>query len=84
MWWAVNTFTTGAYDDAYPVTPAGRGVAVLLMLAGIALIGMLTANLAAFLLERAPGESGSDDDVSAKLDEVLRRLTALEERQGRQ
>lgn len=55
---------------------------MLLILSGIALIGMLTANLAAFLLEQAPGEPGSDEDVSAKLDEVLRRLAVLEERQG--
>ena len=80
LWWAVSTFTTGAYGDAFPVTPAGRGVAVLLMVAGIALIGILTANLAAFLLERGPGEPGSDEDLSAKLDEVLRRLAALEDR----
>ena len=79
LWWAVTTVTTVGYGDTFPVTPAGRGVAAFLMVSGIALFGVLTANLASFMLERAPG---GEDDVSAKLDEVLRRLAALEARQG--
>jgi len=79
LWWAVTTITTVGYGDTVPVTPAGRGVAAFLMLSGIALFGVLTANLASFMLERAPG---GEDDVSAKLDEVLRRLAELEERAG--
>ncbi len=82
LWWAVTTITTVGYGDTYPVTPAGRGVAAFLMLSGIALFGVITANLATFLLERGPGEPGSDEHVSAKLDEVLRRLEELEERVG--
>ena len=58
-------------------------VTAFLMMSGIALFGVLTANLASFMLERGPGESGSDGDVAAKLDEVLRRLAQLEERQKR-
>ncbi|HEX2149395.1 MAG TPA: potassium channel family protein, partial [Actinomycetota bacterium] len=37
LWWAVTTTTTVGYGDRFPVSPAGRGVAVLLMLSGIAL-----------------------------------------------
>jgi voltage-gated potassium channel len=82
MWWAVTTITTVGYGDTFPVTPAGRGVAAFLMVSGIALFGVLTANLAAFLLERAPGTRADTDNERStddRLDEILVRLTALEE-----
>lgn len=75
LWWSVTTVTTVGYGDTFPVTPAGRGVAAVLMLTGIALFGVLTANIAAFFVEHE-----QQDPVVGKLDEVLRRLTALEDR----
>lgn len=74
LWWAVTTVTTVGYGDTYPVTAAGRGVAAFLMVSGIGLLGVLTANVAAFFIEKEQQE----DAVSEKLDEVLRRLEQLE------
>lgn len=76
LWWSMTTVTTVGYGDTFPVTPSGRGVAVFLMLAGIALFGVLTANIAAFFVE----EDQQGDPVADRLDEVLRRLERLEER----
>jgi voltage-gated potassium channel len=36
LWWAVTTITTVGYGDRFPMSSAGRGVAVALMIAGIA------------------------------------------------
>jgi hypothetical protein len=47
------------------------------MFAGIALFGVFTANLAAFMLDRDDGGDGGPTD-SEKLDEVL--LDAIEQR----
>jgi voltage-gated potassium channel len=91
LWWAASTMTTVGYGDVYPVTPLGRGIALVLMVGGIAFFGVLTANLAAFLLERAeahrPHVPAPDApaalaalDVAARLDELLDRLTAIEAR----
>jgi voltage-gated potassium channel len=76
LWWAVTTITTVGYGDRFPVTAAGRGLATLLMVTGIAFFGVLTANVAAFFLERDEETDEPDDD---RLDEILRRLTAIED-----
>ena len=52
LWWAATTVTTVGYGDEYPVTPPGRFIAVGLMIAGIALIGVVTATFASWLIER--------------------------------
>lgn len=79
LWWAATTVTTVGYGDAFPITSAGRGVGVLLMVTGIALFGVVTSNLAAFLLEK-DDEPGELERISAKLDEALDRLTEIEAR----
>lgn len=47
LWWAVITLTTTGYGDAYPVTPAGKVVAALVAICGIAVIALPTGILAA-------------------------------------
>lgn len=74
LWWVVTTITTVGYGDMFPVTPAGRGIAAFLMLAGIALFGVLTANVAAFFVE----QDQEDDPLVAKMNEVLERLERIE------
>jgi voltage-gated potassium channel len=51
VWWALVTVTTVGYGDHYPVTAGGHFVAVVLMLIGIGLIGMLTATIASYFVE---------------------------------
>ncbi len=52
LWWAFVTITTVGYGDYVPVTAIGRVVAVGLMIGGIALIGVVTATLASWIVER--------------------------------
>lgn len=51
-WWAMTTVTTVGYGDHYPITTEGRFIAGALMLAGIALLGIVTASLASWLLDK--------------------------------
>lgn len=82
LWWAVVTITTVGYGDTYPVSAAGRGIAAVVMLAGITLFGLLTANLAAVFLERGGVGQGTDshdgEQLSEKLDELLTRVARIE------
>lgn len=52
LWWSFATVTTVGYGDRFPVTTAGRLVAIVLMLAGIALLGVVTASVASWLIEQ--------------------------------
>ena len=74
----------GTRCDRYPTTSQGRLVAVALMLSAIALLGVVTATFATWLVqhvaaaEQEPTDSLQEqlDDVRAQLDMVLRRLPA--------
>lgn len=50
------------YGDYSPVTPVGRTIAVGLMFGGIALLGVVTATLASWLLERIADRDGAGED----------------------
>ena len=76
VWWALVTMTTVGYGDFAPVTPTGRAVATVLMLVGIALIGVITASVAAWFVSLTEGEEEKrDEDTRTQL---LGRLAALE------
>jgi len=91
VWWTITTISTVGYGDRYPVTVEGRLVAATLMVAGIALLGVVTASIAAWFVEnvRRAGEQVSEDveevseDVEATralLAEVLAELRAVSAR----
>jgi voltage-gated potassium channel len=71
LWWATVTVTTVGYGDKYPASPGGRGVAVVLMLAGIGLIGVLTAAVASYFVEEKA------DQEKAELNQRLDRIEAM-------
>jgi voltage-gated potassium channel len=78
LWWSITTVTTVGYGDTFPVTPAGRGIAAVLMATGIALFGVLTANLAALLVDQGTGETAEDGtSIAARLDRIEAQLAAL-------
>lgn len=71
LWWSIVTVTTVGYGDQYPVSPGGRGVAVVLMLVGIGLIGVLTATVASYFV------ADKAEQDKAELNERLDRIEAL-------
>ncbi len=75
IWWAFSTVTTVGYGDRFPVTGQGRLIAVGLMVAGIALLGVVTASLASWLVERVSeveeeSRTATARDVIALSDQV--------------
>lgn len=82
MWWAWVTMATVGYGDVVPHTGAGRLFASLVVLFGVVLISLLTANLAAFFIgsdvEKIEAEEKESDrllrDIAARLERVERLL----------
>ncbi len=78
LWWSITTITTVGYGDRYPISGTGRMVAVGLMVAGIALLGVVTATLASWLIRRvAEAEESAQTVTREHLDELAREVKAL-------
>jgi voltage-gated potassium channel len=70
VWWATTTMTTVGYGDRYPVTFQGRLVAVGLMVTGMALVGVITAGIAAWFVRHVSGLGRDVEAVEEKVDAV--------------
>jgi voltage-gated potassium channel len=87
LWWAIVTVTTVGYGDRYPVSAGGRAVAVVLMLVGIGLIGVLTATVASvFVKEHTDANKEvfkkGHDELGQQLSVISDRLADVERRLG--
>ena len=87
LWWAIVTVTTVGYGDRYPATEGGRAVAVILMLLGIGLIGVLTATVASLFVKEHTDASKEEfkkghADLGQQLSVISDRLADVERRLG--
>jgi len=83
LWWGIVTLTTVGYGDIVPETATGRWVAVIIMITGVAVLGVLAGSLASFFrLENGKPPAGSPDAGGAEHaaatsgDATLQALTA--------
>lgn len=74
IWWSVTTITTVGYGDRYPTTIEGRIIAMVLMLCGVGLFGVLSGFVASLLLGK------SAEEENAELAEIRTQLTRIEKR----
>jgi len=93
VWWSLTTISTVGYGDHYPVTLIGRAVAAALMVSGIAVLGVVTASIGSWLVERVSATATvaveqADADLRGQLDrlhaEVARLGRMLEQSQDAQ
>jgi voltage-gated potassium channel len=78
LWWGTTTITTVGYGDRYPTTGAGRLVGFGLMLAGIALLGVVTASVASWFIEKIAHLTAAEAKAErVTLDHVLAEVREL-------
>lgn len=75
LWWAITTMTTVGYGDHYPVTMLGRVIGASLMFFGIALLSIVSASVASWIIEKL---DRTDETIAAEANEIaeLRREIA--------
>jgi len=78
LWWSITTVTTVGYGDVYPITNTGRVIAVLLMIGGISLVGVVTAALASWIVERVAEEGNVIESATvAHIDQLRSEIRAM-------
>lgn len=82
LWWSIVTCTTVGYGDISPTTGFGRIVAIILMLFGIGLIGMLTGAITTYFTTPHKKELSIDGDelqniIQNMSDDEIQKLTAI-------
>lgn len=68
VWWAIVTLTTVGYGDITPITHAGRMVAVMIMVSGVGVLGVLAGSLASFFRVGSPED---EDPATVLANEVV-------------
>jgi voltage-gated potassium channel len=82
LWWGTVTLTTVGYGDIVPKTTTGRWVAVVIMVTGVAVLGVLAGSLASFfrLDNGTPSGSSPADEAehaaATSSDAALQALAA--------
>jgi len=83
VWWSFTTMTTVGYGDHAPTTGLGRALAVGLMISGIALLGVVTANFAAWFIARFERDDAEERHRTALLEALTVEVKALRAEVGR-
>lgn len=96
LWCVAATMSTTGYGDRYPTTGEGRFAAVMLMVGGIGMLGMVTSILATWLANKV--KAADPDDVAhfvtwfkgffatradRRHDELIQELAALRQEVAR-
>ena len=79
MWYAWVTISHTGYGDIVPKTPAARFFGAVLILLGVGLVTLFTANLSAFLIGSSQDENDQENkEAEVTLQDLMKRLDQIE------
>ena len=79
LWWVFVTISTVGYGDRYPVTSAGRSIAIFIIMAGVGVFGILSGYSAKIFLGQKDNSQNETPDVQEET--LLREIMALKQSQ---
>ena len=68
LWWSIVTATTVGYGDLSPSTQTGRLVAIMLMLVGIGIVGMLTGSITTYFVRDTKKQNPTIEFIQSELE----------------
>lgn len=80
VWLAWETVTTVGYGDIIPHTVLGRILSVILMLMGLAIISLLTANFSAYFINKGIQQPKTSPQILKLLNEIQLQLAVIQSR----
>ncbi|STQ76986.1 potassium channel family protein [Grimontia hollisae] len=87
MWWVFVTISTVGYGDHYPVTSAGRAVAIIVIICGVGIFGAITGLVASYITKPQKKEQEKKarsreilEQLLNQQNEMMTRLTAIEKK----
>jgi voltage-gated potassium channel len=87
LWWALSTMSTVGYGDRVPTTGGGRVIGTGLMVAGIALLGVITATFASWLIAQVretetEAQTATRGDIAELRAEIARLTRTVAQREA--
>src|SRR5207245_7438020 len=79
FWWAIQTVTTVGYGDVVPHETAGKVVASILMVGGLAFLSIVTALITSSFVARRQehAQARGQDPVMQQLAKLSRQVASL-------
>ena len=79
IWWSFTTLVTGGFADIHnPLTATGRILTVILIIAGMILVGVFTATLTSILVGNESEEINSlKDEINNKMNKLDKKIDKL-------
>jgi voltage-gated potassium channel len=82
-WWGIVTLSTVGYGDIVPKTTTGRVAGIMIMLTGIAVLGLLAGSLASFFRLEPASPTGeapeSETDDTPRLAALTHQISTLQD-----
>lgn len=87
LWWVFVTISTVGYGDHYPVTSGGKFLAVIIIVCGVGIFGMISGVITSILTaptkqqdHRSKNKERMLEQLLEQQEQILERLTLIEEK----